>query len=431
MKNLNHYTRFRVKNSGDIVKYNNFTNGLYGDDLTPWTPEGPHMTAHEPSLKKSNKPSWLRILLGHACNYDCSYCMQKDIGNPNERAKITTTERFIQSVQEKLDLSEVQKIDLWGGETLLYWKTIMPIIEALDAPHFQWYIPTNGVPLRPKHVEFFNGLKARVGIGMSHDGPGHEQLRGKEFLHNISTVETIRMIEAADNIAMSFNVVISQQNYDLFEINKFFMDYIKQYNLNPNNFGITYEMGRAHYDPKNVLSGSYDHVLHGEKLTDFNNILRDYIEKCRQQQFEGADHGLLKNSMFHYGMGVLEYARTLKEQSLPNLVTKCGVDDEQVLSIDMAGNVRTCPHVDDSDLGGHILHLDEVELTGLDLDRYDSHCGKCPVFRLCKSTCPLKVPDRIFHANCRAEKVHYKAIQQGAMRILFNSEVEELNEDTE
>jgi len=428
MKKLDHYTPFLIKETGETVLYNNYTNGLYGEDKTPWSKEG-EFIEHSPTLKKSNKPVWLRILLGHACNYDCSYCMQKDIGNPNERAKISTLDTFLQNI-ETLDLSEVQKIDLWGGETLLYWKTIMPIIEKLDDSHFQWYIPTNGVPLRPKHVEFFSKLKAKVGIGLSHDGPGHEELRGKEFLWNEKTIETIKMIEAADNISMSFNVVLSNTNYDLFEINKFFMDYITTNGMNPNNFGITYELGRAHWDPKNILSASFEHVIHGDNLEDFNKILRHYIEKCRRQQFLGEQHGLLKNSMFHYGMGVLEYARTLKEQSLPNLVTKCGVDDAQVLTIDMGGNIRTCPHVDNSDLAGHILHLDEVELTGLDLDRYDTHCGKCPVFRLCKSTCPLKVPDNIFHANCRAEKVHYKAIQQSAFRILFNSEVEEINENS-
>lgn len=424
MKNQNHYTRFQIERTGETVLYNNYTNGLYGEDLTPWTKEGPNMVPPKPSLKKSNKPYWLRILLGHACNYDCSYCMQKDIGNPNERAKISTVDRFIEQMKN-LDLSEVSKIDLWGGETLLYWRTITPIIEALDAPHFQWYIPTNGVPLRPKHVEFFDKLQAKVGIGMSHDGPGHETLRGKEFLHDITTVETIRGIQAASNISMSFNVVLTKQNYDLFEINKFFSDYLDRYNLDRSKFAITYEVGRAHYDPKNILSGSFDHVIQGEDLVKFNEILRDYIEKSRQQHFEGADHGLLKNSMFHYGMGVLDYARTLKEQSLPNLITKCGVDDEQVLAVDMLGNVRTCPHVDDSALGGHVDFIEEVELKGLDFDRYDSHCSKCPVFRLCKSTCPLEVPDKIFHANCGVEKVHYKAIQQAAFGILFNSKVSE------
>lgn len=424
MKNLNHYTRFRIERTGETVLYNNYTNGLYGEDLTPWSREG-ELVAHESTLKKSNDPYWLRILLGHACNYDCSYCMQKDIGNPNERAKISTLDSFLQTIEKSLDLSKVEKIDLWGGETLLYWKTIMPIIEALDRDGFQWYIPTNGVPLRPKHAEFFDGLKARVGIGMSHDGPGHEILRGKEFLHNINTVETIRMIEASDNISMSFNVVLTKQNYDLFEINAFFRDYLLRYNLDPNKFAITYEIGHAHYDPKNVLSGSFEHVIQGEDLQKFDTILRDYIEKCRQQQFEGKDHGLMKNSMFHYGLGVLEYTRTLKQQSLPNLMTKCGVDDARVLSVDMGGNVRTCPHVDANDLAGHLLHLDAVELTGLDLDRYDSHCGKCPVFRLCKSTCPLKVPNRIFNANCAVEKVHYKAIQQAALGILFQSKVVE------
>ena len=427
MKNLNHYTPFLIKKSGEIVKYNNYTNGLYGEDLTPWSKVNDNPIEHQPTTKKSNRPYWLRILLGHACNYDCSYCMQKDIGNPNERAKISTLDSFLESVN-KLDLSNINKIDLWGGETLLYWKTIVPIIESLDREGFQWFIPTNGVPLRPKHAEFFDKLKARVGIGLSHDGPGHEDLRGKEFLWNEKTIETLKMIEKSNNIGLSFNVVLTNTNYNLIEINDFFRNYLIENDMDPKNFALTFNTAKAYYDPKDLLSASFEHVIHGEDLDKFKDIMDDYLEKCRQQEFEGKDHGLMKNSLFHFGLGTLPYVRSLKEQSLPNLVTSCGVDDEEVLSIDIRGNVRVCPHIDDSDIAGRMDAIEDVELTGLDLERYDKHCGKCPVFRLCKSTCPIKVPDNIFFANCKSSKVFHKSIQRTAFKILFNSEVDEISD---
>ena len=34
---------------------------------------------------KNDTPRALRILLGQACNYSCTYCMQKDIGNLTEK----------------------------------------------------------------------------------------------------------------------------------------------------------------------------------------------------------------------------------------------------------------------------------------------------------------------------------------------------------
>ena len=55
-------------------------------------------------MTKNNKPYWVRILFGQACNYSCEYCLQKDIGNPDERNKIETTDKFIEQLS-KLDLS--------------------------------------------------------------------------------------------------------------------------------------------------------------------------------------------------------------------------------------------------------------------------------------------------------------------------------------
>lgn len=428
MNNQNHYSRFRIEKTGEEFVYSNYTNGLYDLNMTPMSEEAEPDEVWELDVKatrkltKSNKPRWLRILLGHACNYSCSYCMQKDIGNPNERAKISTLDFFLELIDD-LDLSELERVDLWGGETLLYWKTIMPIMEKLDNGKIYWYLPTNGVPLRMKHVEFLSQLKGKVGFGVSHDGPGHERLRGREFIHDIQTVETFRAISESNNLAMSFNPVLSNTNFDIFEINKFFYDYLDRYNLSKERIGLSWGLGRIYSDEDHAESVSYEHVIHGENLETFKGIIKKYVDQLIEQEFHGVDHKLLKNSLFHSGMGVLPYARTLQKQELPTSITSCGADDEQVLSVDMAGNVRTCPHTDATFISGYLGKIEEVELKKLDLERYDRHCHACPVFRLCKSNCPIKVPDEVFYANCAIEKVHYRAIQDGAFKILFNSDV--------
>ena len=176
------FSKFKVTGTGQSFFYSNFDNGLYSESMEPLsqvserTEEYDAVISETRSRVKSNKPYWIRVLLGHACNYNCDYCMQKDIGNPDEREKITTTDRFIEQI-EALDLSRLTRIDLWGGETLLYWKTIEEIMLKFDRPGLYWYIPTNGTPLMMKHVEFFKNLKGEVGIGISHDGPGHVRLR--------------------------------------------------------------------------------------------------------------------------------------------------------------------------------------------------------------------------------------------------------------
>lgn len=412
---------FRLAN-GSTIYYDNFNNGIYNDKKEPLSsvtePDAFYdsVNGEVRTRAKSNKPFWLRVLLGHACNYDCSYCMQKDIGNPDEREKITTVDTFIQQIR-KLDLSRLEKIDLWGGETLLYWKTMEVLMTEFDREGLTWFIPTNGTPLQMKHIEFFKNLKGTVSIGLSHDGPGHERLRGEEFLHK--KVDVLKEAQKHSNIQFSFNPVLSHTNYDLYEINKFFYDYCTKNGIDLRKTAISWTVGHNHD------GGSSHHVIHGENLVAFKDIIRRFIDDSIEQRFKGIDHKLLNNSLIDSHLGVLPYAKTLRKQILPTYITSCGVDDSGVLSVDMKGNVRTCPHTDESFIGGHIDELEKVSLARVDLDRYERHCRSCEVFRLCKSNCPIEVPDEVFYTNCAIEKVYHKAIQNKALELIFNHKVVE------
>lgn len=426
------YTVFKVKDSGQQLVYSNFTNGIYDTNLnslsetTPQDSQYLETQSHVKKKTKSNKPVWLRVLFGHACNYSCSYCLQKDIGNPDERGKIWTLDYFIDSVKKNLDFSELQKIDLWGGETLLYWKSITPIIEEFDREGMQWYFATNGTPLRQKHVDYIEKIKGIGLFGISHDGPGHEALRGKEFLWDKQTIDVLKnMQKNREKIRFSFNPVVSATNCDLFEINNFFRNYMLEVGLDPDLTSISYTLGRVHSDEDHEGSVSMDHVIRGEELKKFKDTLDRFID-CNIEQAKGIkDHGIIRNNIFHNGpRSVLGFGDTFKKQILPSISTVCGADDDQVLSVDVAGNVRTCPHVDDSFISGTINKINEVVLKKVDLSRYDKHCKVCPVYRLCKSNCPISVPDYIFLTNCAVEKVWNKAIQRGSFKAIFGSDVE-------
>ena len=426
------YTVFRMKNTGQQLVYSNFTNGIYDTNLnslsevTPQDEKWDEIQSHVKKRTKSNTPIWLRILFGHACNYSCSYCLQKDIGNPDERGKIWTLDSFIDTVKTKLDLSQTEKIDLWGGETMLYWKSITPIIDEFDREGMQWYFATNGTPLRQKHIDYINKIKGIGLFGISHDGPGHVSLRGKEFLWDPITIEVLKnMQKNREKIRFSFNPVVSATNYDLFAINNFFRDYMLEVGLDPDLVTISYTLGRVHADEDHEGSVSMDHVIRGDDLKKFKDIVDRFIE-CNIEQAQGIkDHGLLRSNIFHNGpRSVLGYGETFQKQILPNISTVCGADDDQVLSVDVAGNVRTCPHVDDSFVSGTLNKLEDVVIKKVDYSRYDKHCKVCPVYRLCKSNCPINVPDYVLLTNCALEKVWNKAIQRGAFKAIFGSDAE-------
>jgi sulfatase maturation enzyme AslB (radical SAM superfamily) len=102
------YSKFRLKESNKTIYYKIEDNALYNEtgELLSLPPEKPleFYESVQPlfgTRKKINKPVALRILFGHACNYSCSYCMQKDIGNPDERPQNKQLDSFIKSIEDR------------------------------------------------------------------------------------------------------------------------------------------------------------------------------------------------------------------------------------------------------------------------------------------------------------------------------------------
>jgi len=421
-------SKYRIVRTGEHFYYDNETNGLLDPDFRALSSpivvpdDYEDLYSQFRTNVKSNHPHLIKITLGHGCNYSCGYCMQKDIGNPNERPPNGLTPALIKNMRENFDLSKIERIELWGGETLLYWKDMMPIMEAFDREGLTWYIPTNGTPLMQKHIDFLMQLKGKTAFGISHDGPAHESTRGKEFIHKKIDVFRCIQDECFPKLQFSFNPVISKTNYDLFKINDFFHEFFQKNGLKQTT--ISYEVGRV-YD-ETMAKNSTHHVISGEHLEKYKVILKAYLDAHLAQfkQIGAVKHGeLLANSLFHTGMGVIPYTKLLKQQRIPLLKTSCGVDDSDLISMDINGNIRTCQNTDNHYVSGHVNDLKNVKLVGINLDRED-FCGTCPVYRLCKSSCPLDLGSAVFHTNHAVEYVHYSQIQQTAFKLLFNSEIE-------
>ena len=69
--------------------------------------------------KKTNAPIAVRLLLGHACNYSCVYCMQKDIGNPLERGRNMQMDKFKEQFKDIVKSMPSLAIFLLPGGALL------------------------------------------------------------------------------------------------------------------------------------------------------------------------------------------------------------------------------------------------------------------------------------------------------------------------
>jgi uncharacterized protein len=418
------FSKFRTE-SGKVFYYQNEDNSIWnadGEILSLPPKEGWEFFENNENLfgvtHKTDKPTAIRILMGHACNYDCGYCMQKDIGNPNERPQNIWLNSFLRKMNN-LDLSQLERIELWGGEPFLYWKDMVGIMQYFDHPDRHFYISTNGSPLRHKHAEFFAGLKSTVAMGISHDGPGQESLRGEDIFKKIHVCEAIKHLARLPNFQFSFNPVVSATNMDLFEINDYFKDVADK--LEIPDARISFVPARVYDDTDSINSA--EHVIKGDGLVEFHAIVNNYHKAVIDQKKTGGDR-FLKSNIVDDQVGVMNYAQLTRHQIPVTITSSCGADSADILSVDIQGNVRLCPHTDESFIGGRVDDLNNVDIKGLDLDRKKTHCSDCPVRRLCKSSCPIKFPDEVFLHNCRVEKIWYSAIQQNAFSLLFGEDVE-------
>jgi radical SAM protein with 4Fe4S-binding SPASM domain len=401
---------------------------------------------------KTSSPAALRILMGHACNYSCSYCMQMDIGNPDELPKRKNLDKFFEDVTNNFDLSRLERIELWGGEPFLYWNDMVPLMTCFDAEGMTFAISTNGSCLSAKHAEFFSSLKSEVILSISHDGPMQEQLRGEEILDRPRVIETLRKLDALPNVGYGFQCSVTNTNFDLFAINDFFRGHIVANGLQTNSLsfslGRTYQEGGNGFDylACNIIDGqdkkssdSQLHVIHGENLKKFRVILREYLEAHYQQMisfgFDGdepavygmsaSDLPLLLCDIYEseIAYSVIGYSRKLLNNEPILETTNCGADMADIISLDLDGSVRTCPHAGEKYVHGHINNIKGVRILTLNLTKKDTHCADCSNIKLCRSSCPLDLPTETFLTNCSVEKVWYGELQRAAFRFILNEQI--------
>ena len=425
------FAKFEVIETGQVFYYNNDRNALVNAEGQPlsaspvesedWYAE---QAAQNGIVTKTNKPKGLRLLLGHACNYSCGYCMQKDIGDPSERPENFWTPGFLESVEKYLDISELTRIELWGGEPFLYWNDMVKIMTHFDSETISWYISTNGSALRQKHVDFFKQLKSTVAMGISHDGPGQESLRGEDIFKRPQIVDVLKQLDALyPKFQYSFNPVVSHTNFDMFLINDYFYKLATDNGLK--NSKISYTLGKT-YDETDSKNSS-DHVIQGDNLKAFRTVMKNYMDaSILQLKEKGRSKTLpiLQSNVFDGDTGALKFAQSVKHEIPVTITTNCGADASDILSMDLRGNVRLCPHTHEKYNSGHVSNIKGVKIISLALDRKKTHCSDCQVRRLCKSSCPIDFPTEVFLKNCRVEKIWYGAIQNAAFKVLFGSDVE-------
>lgn len=421
-----------VTSTGKKYNYDNQTNTVYCNDVPVVFSNDCYSSdfieeivatskKYNRSHKKIHSPAVIRLSLGQACNYDCTYCNQKDIGNPEERpVRKGAIDLFKDNVSEFLDLSNLSCVELWGGEPLLYWNDIKDVCTFFDNDNISFLMFTNGSLLKQKHVDFFKGLKASVRIVISHDALFQEKHRGEDIFNNEDVCNTIKQLDSMHpKILLQTNTVITNKNINPFQINDYFKNIFNKLKLS--NTIIGFELGRAY----EVKDWNESLVLQGNDLEILKKNFNEFYKK-HTEQLLGIDHGLLKTDIFdhdgyHFGVGNIAKSIAIGDPLLQS--TTCGADNTDVLSMDIFGNIKLCPHTGSDYNYGTVSNIKGVRIISLDTNRHETHCKDCHNLRICKSSCPITLAKEIFYKNCAVEKIWYGEQLKAALRLLLNEEV--------
>jgi len=344
-------------------------------------------------LKKSNKVTFLKIQLGLSCNYSCEYCSQKFV----ERAEETTPkdiDNFLK-MMDSLEFDEESglKIEFWGGEPLVYWKTLRPLAEAIKERFYNWSKPprfsiiTNGSILTKEMCMWLYYMGFSVSI--SHDGPG-QSVRGPDPFDDPKQKKIILDFykTMSKNYRFSFNAMLNSKNKSRKEIYEWFVNLTGDADVALGEGGIV-----DAYDEdglKNSLSTKQEHFEY--RRQNFNDIFETQGKIGFHQQLGKID-GFTQSILTHL------HADTLGQ--------KCGMDDENTVAIDLRGNVITCQNVSSVEVGmngedhlsGHISDMENVSIKTATHWRNRKECSSCPVVQLCKGSC-MFLEGKYWEASC-------------------------------
>lgn len=338
-------------------------------------------TSKETPNHKSNYINWLKIQLGLSCNYSCEYCSQRFVPH-NEDGD--GTPRDVQVFLKNLDtwlFAAPKRIEFWGGEPFVYWKTLKPLAEAMRERYpssmTEMLITTNGSLLTYEINEWLD--KHDFEVCLSHDGPG-QWVRGPDPLDDPEQKKIIldcykRLINKKRG-GMSFNSMINRHNMDRGKIQEWFENLLGKENL--------YNIGEGSivdpYDDGGVANSLQNH----EENLRFRTLS---LEQTRNK--ENNKFGLMNKRMdeWTFSMSVHRPAYSIGQ--------KCGMDHPDTMAVDLKGNILTCQNVSNIAIApnglshkiGHVSSLHNAKLKTSTHWSERPMCKDCPVLQICKGSC--------------------------------------------
>jgi uncharacterized protein len=372
--------------------YDNLTSELLREDGTPVvahtnvdaTPAAhPAFAVSKSTPGAKGRVRTLKIQLGLGCNFSCEYCNQRSSlpDAPIAAPRTDQVDRFLSGLASWFDGGEDGqgtgcRIEFWGGEPLVYWKSLKPLAEAMRArfPLAVFTMITNGSLLDVNINAWLDRLGFHVSI--SHDGPG-QAIRGPDPLNNPKSREAIRDLyqRLHPQGRFSFNAMVHRGNPSRASINQFFVELTEDPSvvigegsvIDPYDVGGLRHSFQSDQDSLAFRRSAFADIRHGRacNFVVVNQRLTDIVNSISHRRHAGL------------------------------LGQKCGMDRSDAIAVDLNGNALTCQNVTSKSTApnggshgiGHVSDFKGIRLTTATHWSHRQDCTNCPVLQSCKGSC--------------------------------------------
>lgn len=362
-----------------VLQYDNETSALLDESGAPVVPaievapRSPvYATSPEAPAGKTS-PRVLKISLGLSCNYECEYCSQRFVPR-NVETNPDDVDAFVDGLDSWVT-SPPERVEFWGGEPLVYIKTLRPLAQRLRAkyPDAALSIITNGSLLSPEINDWIEALDIVVGI--SHDGPG-QSVRGPDPLDDPERREAILDLyrRLAPKGRISFNAMMNRENVSRAAVYQFFATLTGDPNVQIGEGGFV-----DAYDEGGLALSLQPHEFAAYRNRAFAEI----------RSGQAANFSVVRERVASF----VNSLRTRRPAS--SVGQKCAMDRPDNIAVDLRGNVVTCQNVSavsrapngESHKIGHVSALDEARLTTARHWSTREECPSCPVLQICSGSC--------------------------------------------
>ena len=327
----------------------------------------------------------LFINLGLRCNFSCKYCHQNNFRKSTKVCDFTPTkvEGFLNIL--KRSKVKMKAIAFWGGEPLVYWKTLKVLIPKVRElyPSVIINFPTNGSLLTREIINFLELYN--IGFYISYDG--------KKTNRDVSIFDDEKLIEAIRNMNKGLSIMPTQNraSIPIKQIKDEFKDYkIKLSSISPYSIARCNPYNREQADE--ILIPFEKCCEHSEFIYD---VLHSNVSDIKLYR------GLLDR--FNFILGI--YYRGLGVDSVD--VNFCCNSIGKDICIDCTGNIFNCMNIP-LHIVGNLLDFSSFNSQSIFKNHlYKNKCLACPYVSCCRGGCPLIHDDESieFKVNCNNLKI--------------------------